>query len=95
MSCPACTAAAANPDAGLAIDGCRACSVRRVAALPKDGREAAYAAMPPDDLAAFVAEVKAEYARVSNARARARVESAWGKRLFAAETSFVRAGDEG
>ena len=95
MTCPACTAAAANPDSGLAIDGCRSCQVRRVAAMPKDGREAAYAAMPPDDTAAFVAEVKAEYARISNARAKARVESVWGKRLFAAETNFVKAGEQG
>lgn len=80
VNCPACTAAAANPNSGLAIDGCRACWVRRVAGMPKAGRETAYAGLKPDELAAFVADVRAEFGRQREAAMRKRVAGQWGPR---------------
>ena len=80
MTCPACTAAAASPDSGPAIDGCRACWVRRVAAMPTSQRREIYHATPADEVGQLQADVKAEYDRISEARARAKVAAAWGMR---------------
>lgn len=63
-ACDACAAAERNPLSGLAQEGCRACWVRRVAAMPKCQREEIYRATPGDELAQFVADVRACFARI-------------------------------
>lgn len=63
-TCPARTAAAGDPLPGLAQEGCRARWVRRVAQMPKCQREEIYRATPPDELADFVADVRACFARM-------------------------------
>lgn len=64
-TCDACALSAANPIlVGLAQAGCRECWTRQVARMPKCQREEIYRATPPDELAGFVADVRACFARL-------------------------------
>ncbi len=64
MTCPACDRAQTKPTSGIYQANCRGCEVRAIAQSPDHIRRQAYAQQPPEQVAAFKADVLAEFKRI-------------------------------